>query len=101
MSDMTTFWPVIAVCMGVINALIAVIYSNTQKETAATKAHVERVEANFDTFKRTEFRDLQDALNRKLDQVIEALHQLNVNLVGNYAKKDDVREAIDRLNKPQ
>ena len=97
--DLITWSPYIAIFLGVVNALIAVIYSHHQKEFANLKAHIESVEADFAAFKRGEFKDLQTNVNIKLDQVIDQLHQLNLNLVQNYASKLDLREAVKDLRR--
>ena len=94
-------WPYLLALMGIINGLVVVIYNHHKSELSLLKTHIERVELDFDSFKRTEFKELQNNVNLKLDQVIGHLHQLNLNLVQNYASKSDLREvAQDHRQKP-
>lgn len=101
--------------LGLFNALITVIYKQLQKDVEAqavkikeleaevkdveakAKEQVKELEARFDDFRRTEFRQLYD----KLDEIKESMHNLALMFTEKYATKNELHQITqDRRRGP-
>jgi hypothetical protein len=88
--------PLVGILTVIFGGLMGAIWAMHQREIATLHDHVQTVKNDLDTFRHTEIKALQEAINKRMDELILAMHALQLAVVQNYMPRAEVEKLIDR-----